>query len=58
MTGIRLEGISKSFNKGAVILSDLNLEVRPGELVTVVGPSGARLKRPRQRAYSVIQKQL
>ena len=41
MTAIRLEGITKSFSKGAPILSQLTLNVDPGELLAIVGPSGA-----------------
>jgi len=41
MTAIRLEGVSKSFSKGAPILSDLTLSVNEGERLAIVGPSGA-----------------
>src|SRR5437868_7800312 len=41
MTAIRLEGISKSFSKGAPILSDLTLAIAAGEHLAIVGPSGA-----------------
>jgi ABC-type sugar transport system ATPase subunit len=41
MSAIRLEGIRKSFGKGAPILSDLNLAIPEGERLAVVGPSGA-----------------
>jgi ABC-type sugar transport system ATPase subunit len=39
MTAIRLEGIS--FCKGAPILSHIALDIEAGELLAVVGPSGA-----------------
>jgi multiple sugar transport system ATP-binding protein len=38
---IRLANIQKAFGKGPAVLSSLNLEVGPGEFLTVVGPSGA-----------------
>src|SRR4051812_20106671 len=41
MTAIRLEGICKSFAKGASVLSDLTLSVAGSERLAVVGPSGA-----------------
>jgi ABC-type sugar transport system ATPase subunit len=41
MSAIRLEGICKSFGKGAPILSDLNFTIAEGERLAVVGPSGA-----------------
>ena len=41
MSAIRLEGIRKSFSKGAPILSDLYLTIADGERLAVVGPSGA-----------------
>ncbi len=37
---IRLEGLSKSFGS-YVAVSDLNLEVKPGEIVGFLGPNGA-----------------
>jgi len=36
---IRLVNVSKTYGKQAV-LSDISLDVREGELMTVVGPSG------------------
>ncbi len=36
---VRLAGVSVAFN-GATILSDVNLEVRRGEFVALIGPSG------------------
>src|SRR4051812_22395984 len=41
MSAIRLEGIRKSFAKGAPILSDLTLTVSEGERLAVLGPSGS-----------------
>jgi multiple sugar transport system ATP-binding protein len=41
MTAIRLEGVSKSFEKAAPILSGFNLAVANGERLAIVGPSGA-----------------
>ena len=38
---LRVEGASKSYANGTVqVLADLSLEVRPGEVVSIVGPSG------------------
>ncbi len=42
--GLRLEGIDKTFFQGDTrldILTGVSLEVRPGELVALVGPSGS-----------------
>jgi len=37
---IRLSGVSKSYPDGTVAVRELDLAVRPGELVALVGPSG------------------
>lgn len=39
MSYIRFENLSKSFGKNEV-LTDINLEVEKGQLVTLLGPSG------------------
>src|ERR1700744_6065114 len=38
-SGIAFQGVTVAY-KGAVVLSNLNLEVNPGEIVAVIGPSG------------------
>ena len=37
---VRLEGVGKTFATGTVALEALDLEVRPGEFLTLLGPSG------------------
>lgn len=41
MTMIKFVNVSKVYPNGAVALEDINLEIEKGELVTLVGPSGA-----------------
>ena len=38
---IRFENVSFHYDKGSGIIDDLNLHIRPGERVALVGPSGA-----------------
>lgn len=40
-TLLRVESLSKCYENGVFALSDVSLDVHPGELVTVIGPSGA-----------------
>jgi NitT/TauT family transport system ATP-binding protein len=38
---VRLQGVTKQFGSGGVIaLQDVDLEIRPGEFVSLIGPSG------------------
>jgi len=37
---IRFENVGKTYENGAVVLKDVNLEVRSGELMVLIGPSG------------------
>jgi NitT/TauT family transport system ATP-binding protein len=38
---VRLEGVTKQFGKGGVVaLEDVDLDIRPGEFVSLIGPSG------------------
>jgi NitT/TauT family transport system ATP-binding protein len=38
---VRLEGVTKQFGKGGVVaLDDVDLDIRPGEFVSLIGPSG------------------
>ncbi|MEN8376134.1 MAG: ABC transporter ATP-binding protein [Gemmatimonadota bacterium] len=39
--GIRFEGVGFHYEEGEPVLSDIDLEVRAGEVVALVGPSGA-----------------
>ena len=38
---IRLEGVGKTYDDGTVAVHELDLDVRRGEMVCLVGPSGA-----------------
>ena len=37
---VRFEHLHKSYARGVAVLHDVDLEIAPGELLTVVGPSG------------------
>ncbi|MDR9413646.1 MAG: ABC transporter ATP-binding protein [Spiribacter sp.] len=39
-SSIRIEGLSKSFDGAVSALSDITLEINPGEFFTLLGPSG------------------
>jgi ABC-type Fe3+/spermidine/putrescine transport system ATPase subunit len=43
---VALRGVGKTFRNGTLALDGLDLEVRRGELLTVLGPSGSA-SRPR-----------
>ncbi|MBI4299044.1 MAG: ABC transporter ATP-binding protein [Chloroflexi bacterium] len=38
---IRFEGVTFAYTKGQDVLKDINLHIRPGETVALVGPTGA-----------------
>jgi len=38
---INIAGVSKSYTKKIKVLNDINLEIKPGEFVSIVGQSGA-----------------
>jgi NitT/TauT family transport system ATP-binding protein len=40
MTVVAIEGVSKQFKGGTVALRDIDLEIEPGEFVSLIGPSG------------------
>ena len=37
---IKVDGVSKTYGTGQLVLQSVNLEVRKGEFVTLIGPSG------------------
>jgi ABC-type sugar transport system ATPase subunit len=39
--GVRIEAVVKSFGRGQRAVDNLDLDIRPGELLTVLGPSGS-----------------
>src|SRR2546428_7671719 len=40
MTAVSLKGISKEFHAGVTALDGIDLDVEPGEFVSLIGPSG------------------
>jgi NitT/TauT family transport system ATP-binding protein len=40
MTAVSLKGISKQFQAGVTALDGINLDVEPGEFISLIGPSG------------------
>ena len=40
MTVVAINGVSKQFKGGTVALRDIDLEIEPGEFVSLIGPSG------------------
>ncbi len=39
-SAVSIEGVSKTFRSGTTALADIDLEVQPGEFVSLIGPSG------------------
>ena len=39
--GVRLENVQKSYDGETLIIDDLNLDIAPGEFLTMLGPSGS-----------------
>jgi NitT/TauT family transport system ATP-binding protein len=37
---VEIKGVSKTFKGGTIALEDIDLDVQPGELVSLIGPSG------------------
>ncbi|MGZ4403412.1 MAG: ATP-binding cassette domain-containing protein, partial [Gaiellaceae bacterium] len=40
MTAVSLKGVSKQFNAGVTALDGIDLDVEPGEFISLIGPSG------------------
>ena len=40
MSAVSLKGVSKQFNAGVTALDGIDLDVEPGEFVSLIGPSG------------------
>ncbi len=40
MTNIKIEHLAKSFDDSKAVLFDVNLDIGPGEAITIIGPSG------------------
>jgi multiple sugar transport system ATP-binding protein len=38
--GIRLEGVTKAYGNGPVVVDDIDLDIKEGEFMVLVGPSG------------------
>ncbi len=38
---VRFEGVTFAYNEGETVLTDINLEAKPGETIAMVGPTGA-----------------
>ena len=38
--GLRIRGISKTFGANTTVLREIDLDVRPGEMISLVGSSG------------------
>ena len=39
-SGVSIQGVSKAFRTGTTALVDIDLEIEPGEFVSLIGPSG------------------
>ncbi|MGA8488625.1 MAG: ATP-binding cassette domain-containing protein, partial [Gaiella sp.] len=37
---VEIQGLTKSFRTGVTALQDIDLEIAPGEFISLIGPSG------------------
>ena len=40
MSAVSLKGVSKQFTAGVIALDGIDLDVEPGEFISLIGPSG------------------
>ena len=54
MSAVSLKGVSKQFKAGVTALDGIDLDVEPGEFVSLIGPSGDDRLTPNPRFHGLL----
>lgn len=52
---VELSHVKFGYNSVKTIIHDLSFHVKPGKMIAIVGPTGARKDHPYQSSYAVLR---